>query len=229
MEQRDQRDLTRYRTTLGPERTREINRVQGVLEQAHSKLAAVATDIMGVSGRAILAALIEGWADPATSAAVATGLWRSTRPVSEQTLTGLVRDHYRRLLAMPVAHMDFRDEPLEALSADMTRLLTDLSTAPTPPSPAASAPPGAAGSAATLTGPDIPLTYARAVTVLDTSPGVDQRGGELLVGEWGIDMARFGTAARLEAWSGVAPGHDERPAHHAPARPSKAIGLCGPG
>jgi transposase len=49
---------------------------------------------------------------------------------------------------------------------------------------------------------------ARAVTVLDTIPGVDQRGAERLVAEWGIDMTRFGTAARLAAWSGVAPGND---------------------
>ena len=45
--------------------------------------------------------------------------------------------------------------------------------------------------------------------MLDTIPGVNQRGGELLVAEWGIDMERFGTADRLAAWSGVAPGHDE--------------------
>jgi transposase len=45
--------------------------------------------------------------------------------------------------------------------------------------------------------------------VLDTIPGVDQRGAELLVAEWGIDMGRFETAARLAAWSGVAPGNDE--------------------
>jgi transposase len=44
---------------------------------------------------------------------------------------------------------------------------------------------------------------------LDTSPGVDQRGAERLVAEWGIDMGRFETAARLAAWSGVAPGNDE--------------------
>jgi transposase len=45
--------------------------------------------------------------------------------------------------------------------------------------------------------------------VLDTIPGVDQRGAELLVAAWGTDMGRFGTAARLAAWTGVAPGHDE--------------------
>jgi transposase len=53
------------------------------------------------------------------------------------------------------------------------------------------------------------MTFARAVTLLDTIPGVDQRGGELLVAEWGIDMGRFEIAARLSAWSGVAPGNDE--------------------
>jgi transposase len=64
-------------------------------------------------------------------------------------------------------------------------------------------------SAAEFTGPARPLTSARAVTVLDTMPGVDQRGAERLVAEWGIDMGRVETAARLAAWSGVAPGHDE--------------------
>ena len=47
------------------------------------------------------------------------------------------------------------------------------------------------------------------MTGLDTIPGVEQRGGELLVAAWGSDMTRFGTAARLAAWSGVAPGNDE--------------------
>src|SRR5207244_3369777 len=56
-EQRDLRDLTRYRTKLVQERAREVNRVQGVLERANIKLASVASDIMGVSGRAMLDAL----------------------------------------------------------------------------------------------------------------------------------------------------------------------------
>ena len=147
VEQRDRRDLTRYRTKVVQERTREINRVPGVLERANIKLASVATDIMGVSGRAILAALIEGRTDPATMAEVAKGRLRSKIPVLEQALTGLVRDHHRRLLTMPVAHIDFLDEPLAALGADITRLLTELSAAPTPPSSTATAPPGAVESA----------------------------------------------------------------------------------
>ena len=55
-----------------------------------------------------------------------------------------------------------------------------------------------------------PMTFPQAVNVLATSPGVNQRRAELLVAEWGIDMVRVGTAARLAAWSGGAQGHDER-------------------
>ena len=207
VEQRDLRDLTRDRTKLVQEHSREVNRVQGVLERANIKLAAVATDIMGVSARAILAALVEGRADPATMAELAKRRMRSTIPLLEQALTGLVRDHHRQLLAMQLAHIDFLDEQIEALSAEIMRRLAALSGHTVPaesPEPA-----GERGSAATPETADAPMTFARAVTLLDTIPGVNQRGGELLVAEWGLDMARFGTAARLAAWSGVAPGNDE--------------------
>ena len=54
-----------------------------------------------------------------------------------------------------------------------------------------------------------PLTFTRAVELLDTIPGIDQRGAEVIVAEIGIDMSRFETAPRLAAWAGVAPGNDE--------------------
>jgi transposase len=206
LEQRDLRDLTRYRTKLVQERSREVNRVQGVLERANIKLASVATDIMGVSARAILAALVEGRADPATMAELAKRRMRSKIPLLEQALTGLVRDHHRQLLAMQLAHIDFLDEQIDALDAEITHRLATLSGDELPGVPPE--PTGKAGS----TAPDVacaPMTFARALTLLDTIPGVNRRGGELLVAEWGIDMGRFGTAARLAAWSGVAPGNDE--------------------
>jgi transposase len=105
--QRDLRDLTRYRTKLVQERAREVNRVQGVLARANIKLASVASDVLGVSGRAMLEALIAGQEDPATMAALATRRMRSTIPVLEQALTGTVRDHHRRLLTLQLAHIDF--------------------------------------------------------------------------------------------------------------------------
>jgi transposase len=203
---RDWRDLTRYRTRLVQERRREVNRGQGVLERANIQRAAVATDSMGVSARAILAALVEGRTDPATMAAWAKRRRRSKMPLLEQALTGLVRDPHRQLLAMPLAHIDFLDEQVDALDAEMTRRLAALSgDEPTviPPEPTGEvggAAPDAAGT---------PRTFSRAITLLDTIPGGNRRGGELLVAEWGIDMGRFGTAACLAAWSGVAPGNDE--------------------
>src|SRR5262245_59298016 len=84
LEQRDVRDLTRSRTTLGQEHSREVKRVQGVLERAHITLAAVVTAIMGVSARAMLAAWVEGRADSATRAALATRRMRSQMPLLEQ-------------------------------------------------------------------------------------------------------------------------------------------------
>jgi len=204
--QRDLRALTRYRTKLLQERSREVNRVQGVLERANIKLAAVASDVMGVSGRAMLAALLAGRADPATMAEVARGRMRSKIPALEQALTGVVRDHHRLLLATQLAHIDFVDEHIEALSRAIIERMQVLD----PPAPPM-APTGLAGDASPprAAAPPAPLTFARAIGLWDTIPGVDQRGAALLVAELGIDMARLGTAARLAAWSGGAPGNDE--------------------
>jgi transposase len=207
-DQRDRRDLTRDRPTLGQARTRELNRGPGGLERATSTLASVATDLLGGSRRAILAAWLEGRADPATMAEVAQGRWRRTRPVWAQALTGRGRDHHRRVLARPVAPMDVLEAHLEAWSTALRRRLPDLRAAPTPRSPVAPAGAGAAGRASAWTGPDSSLTAARAVTGLDPSPGVEQRGGARWGAEGGLDMARVGTAARRAAWSGVAPGND---------------------
>jgi hypothetical protein len=87
-------------------------------------------------------------------------------------LTGLVRDHHRQLLAMPLAHIDFLDEQIEALSAEMTRRLAALSThASSVESPGSI---GEASSAATPDARDTSTTFARAVTPLDTIPGVNR-------------------------------------------------------
>jgi transposase len=118
--QRDLRDLTRCRTKWVQERSREVNRGQGVLERANTKLASVAADIMGLSGRAIRAALIEGRADPAAMAALARGRMRRKIPLLEQALTGLVRGHHRRVLVLQLAHIDSLDEQIDTLNAEIS-------------------------------------------------------------------------------------------------------------
>ncbi|GIX48648.1 MAG: hypothetical protein KatS3mg131_2859 [Candidatus Tectimicrobiota bacterium] len=179
-----------------------------MLERANIKLAAVVTDIMGVSGRAMGEALIAGHADPATRAARARGQLRSKIPLLEQgPLSGLVRPQHRLLLATQLAHLDFLEEQIDTLRTAIARCLADLRAAADTAPPA---PPEAAGRCAPVpTAQGTPLTFTQAVALLDTSPGVDRRGAQLLGAEIGIDRARFGSAKRLAAWAGVAPGNDE--------------------
>jgi len=98
--QRELRDLTRHRTQLVEEKTRTINRIQKVLEDANIKLASVATDVMGVSGRAMIQRLIEGETDPHKLADLAQKQLRGKIPELERALEGKLTNHHRFLLKM---------------------------------------------------------------------------------------------------------------------------------
>jgi transposase len=121
--QRELRDLTRTRTVLTDERTAAVNRLQAVLEDANIKLAGVASDVMGASGRAILAALLAGQTDPALLAELAKGQLRKKRDLLAQALTGHVSDHHRLLLTTHLAHIDFLDEQIAQLSSEIAERL----------------------------------------------------------------------------------------------------------
>ncbi len=118
-EQRELRELTRYRTSLIEERSAEVNRLQKTLEGANIKLASVATDIMGVSGRQMLAALLEGKADPATMAELAKGRMREKVPQLEQALEGCFGSHQRFLVAQQLAHIDYLEETIGRLRQEI--------------------------------------------------------------------------------------------------------------
>jgi len=122
-EQRELRDLTRTRTSLIDERSASVNRVQKVLEDANIKVAGVATDIMGKSGRDILAALLEGVMNPAEMAELARGRMRSKREALEKALRGRMSDHHRMLIALHLEHIDLLDEQIERLSAEIAARL----------------------------------------------------------------------------------------------------------
>ena len=113
---RELRDLTRYRKTLIQDRTREVNRLHKLLEDAGLKLATVATDVLGKSGRAMLSALVEGTTDPALLADLARGRLRAKLPALRQALTGRFRDHHAFLLGQLLAHLDYLDETIATLS-----------------------------------------------------------------------------------------------------------------
>src|ERR687885_344274 len=115
--QRELRELTRYRTTLIRERAAERNRIQKTLEGAGIKLGDVASDVFGVSGRRILAALVDGTTEPAALAELARGALRDKVPQLERALTGQVGPHQRFLLARQLAHLDALEGLIEELSA----------------------------------------------------------------------------------------------------------------
>ncbi len=98
--QRDLRDLTRHRTQLVAEQTRVVNRIHKILEDANIKLGSVASDIMGVSGRAMIHALMEGEQNAAKLANMAQGQLRGKIPELERALEGWVTEHHRFVLSM---------------------------------------------------------------------------------------------------------------------------------
>ena len=104
--QRALRDLVRYRTKLIQDRASEINRLHKVLEDANLKLGTVISDVVGVSGRAMLAALIAGKDDPEALAQLARGRMRSKIQTLARALTGRVQDHHRLMLRLHLEHID---------------------------------------------------------------------------------------------------------------------------
>ncbi len=97
-ESRERRELVRYRRTLVEQRAHLVQRIQKLLEGANIKLGDVASDVMGVSGRAMLQALADGVDDPAAVAGMAKAALRNKLPELERALTGSVRPHQRFLL-----------------------------------------------------------------------------------------------------------------------------------
>ena len=116
---RQLRDLTRARTTLTRGRAREIQRLEKLLEDAGIKLSSVASDICGVSGRAMLAALISGERDPARLADLAKRRLRSKIPELTEALTGRFGAHHAFLARV---HLDLIDQHTAAIDQLTTRI-----------------------------------------------------------------------------------------------------------
>jgi len=113
---RELRQLTRYRKAQVSERQREANRLHKALEDTGIKLDCVATDILGVSGRAMLDALVCGTTDPEVLAELAKGRMRAKIPALREALEGRFEAHHALLVGAILAHLDFLDEQVELLS-----------------------------------------------------------------------------------------------------------------
>ncbi len=210
--QPDLRDLTRHRTNLVQDRAAVINRLQKVLEWANLKLSSVATDVTGVSARAMLAAIIDGEGDPSVLADLAQGRMRSKLQALEQALTGRVRDHHRFLLAQHLLQLDGLEEQSATFEHQIATIIAVSQVPEEMPSPSASHDalvPDQLVPASTQEQPLPPLGWEAAVTLLDTIPGVGRTTAELIVAEIGTDMQRFGSAAQLASWAKLCPGNHE--------------------
>jgi transposase len=117
--QRELREVVRYRRNLVRERSRVVTRIQQVLEGANIKLSSVATDVLGVSGRAMLEALAGGSEDPQAMAALAKGRLRTKRPELEEALRGMMGSHQRRLIQSQLRHFDFLAQEIVQLDEEV--------------------------------------------------------------------------------------------------------------
>ncbi len=122
--QRELRDLTRHRTQLVEEKTRTTNRIEKVLEDANIKLGSVASEVMGVSGRTMIQALLEGQKDPAQIADLARRSLRGKIPELQKALEGHLTEHHRfllRLLWKELTQQEALIAELEAKIEEQTR------------------------------------------------------------------------------------------------------------
>jgi len=124
---RDLRDLTRYRKSLTDERVRDVNRLHKLLEGANIKLSSVATDVMGVSGKAMLEALVSGSTDLEVLADLAKGRLRQKLPLLKEALHGRFRPHHRFLLEEILKHLDYLDGAIERLSQEVLSRIVPFS------------------------------------------------------------------------------------------------------
>lgn len=180
---RELRDLTRYRKRLIQAHTAEGQRIAKTLEDAGIKLDSVASDVLGVSARTMLAALVAGERDPQVLAELAKGKLRNKIPALRQALRGRFREHHAVLIGLALDHIAHLETAIARLDARIDAVFAD---------------------SVSETG----VPFAQARDRLTTITGVGKRAAECILAEIGTDMARFPTAAHLASWAGVCPGNN---------------------
>jgi transposase len=173
------RDLTRTRKQLVQEQTRHVQRLHKLLEDTNLKLGAVLTDIMGQSGRAVLAALSSmrpGRTDPQALQKLFNYRVKASRQEQLEALSGRVTRAHQVQLQIHLRQHDSLEQALQTLDDEITELLRP---------------------------------FRRSYELLLTIPGVGDRLASVVAAEIGLDMSRFPTAGRLLSWAGMCPGQNE--------------------
>jgi transposase len=188
------RDYTRLRVDLTRDRTRHAQRLEKLLEDALIKLSTVVSDLFGVSGRAMIEALIEGERDPQLLARLAHPRLRSAPADLLEALTGRFDAHHAELAGMLLDAYDALTRQIERLTTRIDELIAENPAAaqPTP--------------AETKNDPSTPNQQPlNALARLDEIPGIGPRAAQIIIAEIGLDMTRFPTAGHLVSWAKLSP------------------------
>jgi transposase len=183
---RELRDLTRTRATFAQERTRVINRIEKTLEDPNLKLGVVVSDVVGVSGRAILRAIVKGETDPTKLADLAKGTLRNKIPQLRAALQGYVNDHHRFLLRQWLDTLEFLEGRIARLDKEIEKQARPFDS------------------------------LVQQWRQLPGLRGTERKRGERfpinvysLLAEIGDDLSRFPTAADLASWACLCPGNQQ--------------------
>ncbi len=194
------RSYTRLRTELVEERSRHKQRLEKLLEDALIKLSSVVTDLLGVSARAMIEALIAGERDPKVIADLAQGKLKAKRAALIEALTGRFDDHHVEIARVLLDQIDACTDKVDRLTASIEALVAELGDPP---------PPGDREPDPTLR--QVPVEAdpeARRLTTverLDEVPGIAERAAQIIIAEIGLDMSQFPTPRHLVSWAKLSP------------------------
>src|SRR5512133_3603791 len=215
---RQLRDYTRLRADLTQERSRHKQRLEQLLEDALIKLSSVATDIFGVSGRAMLEALVAGQRDPEALAGLARGRLRVKHAALVAALTCRFDEHHAFVARMLLDQIDALDGQIQRLTTRIEQAIAAIPAA-SPPAPDPGGGHGAAagdaiGPARSVPGhiervdPQTGEILAAALPVvdrLDEVAGIGRLAAQVIIAEVGLDMAQFPTPGQLVSWARLSP------------------------
>jgi transposase len=193
---RQLRDYTRLRSDLTRDRSRYVQRLEKLLEDALIKLSSVATDIMGVSGRAMIEALIAGQRDPQALAGLARGRMRARHAALVQALTGHFDHHHGELARMLLDQYDALTGQIGALTTRIEELIAAIPAAQGVNADGVTGPDAG-------TGADAPVLPA--VARLDEVSGIGRHAAQAILAETGLDMSVFPTPGHLVSWAKLSP------------------------